>query len=96
MSVQALNELSWWCSFHLIGWYRKPLSVQLLQVGKEPLDFEISCGELLRGQFAVFDVESDGSLCDVLVVVVNLLCKELGNTFYFCVYHRKYFLFNNN
>ena len=82
MSVQALNELSWWCSFHLVEWYSKPLTVKCLKEWIQPLDFEISSGELLRGQLAVFDVESAGSLCDVLVVVVNLLCEELGSTFY--------------
>ena len=61
--------------------------VQFLQVWKEPFYLENTSGELLRGQLAVFEVESAGSLCDVLVVVVNLLCEELGNTFYFCVYH---------
>ena len=85
MRVQALNELPWWCSFHLVEWYSKPISVKCLKEWIEPLDFEISSGELHRGQFAVFDVESAGSLGNVLVVVVNLLCKELGNTFYFCV-----------
>jgi len=47
--VHILHEHAWRCSLHFFGWHRKPLAVQLLQVGKEPLDFEITGGEFFRG-----------------------------------------------
>ena len=94
--VHILNESAWRRRLHLVGWYRLPRAVKKLQVWEQPFDLELTGGELFRGEIVVLNVETDGFLCDVLVVGIELRCKESRDTFYCCVYRRRHFLFNNN
>ena len=94
--VHVLDESPWRRSLHFVDWYVLPLAVCLLQVLKEPFDFELTGSKLSRGQTVVFYVESNRFLRDVLMIGVELQGKEFGNTFCSCIYIRHSFILNNN
>ena len=94
--VHILNESAWRRRLHLVGWYRLPCAVFLLQEWEQPFDLELTGGELFWGELVVLNIVTDSFLGDVLVVGIELRCKESRDTFYCCVYRRRHFLFNNN
>ena len=96
MRVHVLNQCARWSSFHLLHSYVTPSLVVLWQVREKKFDFEQLTCKLFWSQILVFDVVSNGFLRNVFLVSIKLCCEESRDTFYSCVYHRSYFLFNNN